>query len=230
LDSFTQYCDLNRQYDPVPGPNTTNGLPNGTVVPAYKGPSISTFLPPFGKLDLLAYMNTYWINQGAPNADFWAHEFSKHGTCFSTFDVPCYGPMHQNHTDVIDFFETAILYYRRLPTWGWLAGAGIRPSNSTTYSIADIQRTLAKNYGATPYVGCSGPRYNETAAGKGSKDNGRTIMSEVWYYFHVYGKPQMGTALPTNATSSSTSCARAAGAIKYPTRSNGSAKAPTIMM
>ncbi|KAK3077681.1 hypothetical protein LTS18_009590, partial [Coniosporium uncinatum] len=26
--SYTQYCDLNRQYDPVPSPNTTNGLPN----------------------------------------------------------------------------------------------------------------------------------------------------------------------------------------------------------
>jgi ribonuclease T2 len=28
--SYTQYCDLNRQYDPTPSPNTTNALPNGT--------------------------------------------------------------------------------------------------------------------------------------------------------------------------------------------------------
>ena len=28
--SYTQYCDLNRQYDPTPSPNTTNSLPNGT--------------------------------------------------------------------------------------------------------------------------------------------------------------------------------------------------------
>lgn len=27
--SYTQYCDLNRQYDPNPSPNTTNGLANG---------------------------------------------------------------------------------------------------------------------------------------------------------------------------------------------------------
>jgi hypothetical protein len=46
-----------RQYDPVPSPNTTTGKPDGTPVPAYKGPSISTFLAPFGKFDLLAYMN-----------------------------------------------------------------------------------------------------------------------------------------------------------------------------
>lgn len=46
-----------RQYDPAPSPNTTTGTPRGTPVPPYKGPSISTFLKPFGKLDLLAYMN-----------------------------------------------------------------------------------------------------------------------------------------------------------------------------
>jgi ribonuclease T2 len=55
--SYTQYCDLNRQYDPSPSPNTTTGTPSGTPVPPYTGPSISTFLTPFGKLDLLAFMN-----------------------------------------------------------------------------------------------------------------------------------------------------------------------------
>lgn len=69
--SYTQYCDLSRQYDPYPSPNTTNGLRNGTAVPPYKGAPIGTFLPPFGKYDLLAYMNKYWIAQGQANDDFW---------------------------------------------------------------------------------------------------------------------------------------------------------------
>ena len=63
--SFTQYCDLNRQYDPSPSPKTTNGLPNGTVVPPYTGPNIGTFLEPFGKYDLLAYMNKCVAPQSA---------------------------------------------------------------------------------------------------------------------------------------------------------------------
>jgi ribonuclease T2 len=130
-------------------------------------------------------MKKYWINQGASNEDFWGHEFSKHGTCFSTFDVPCYGPEYVQHEEVVQFFETAILYYRRLPTFGWLNAAGITPSNTTTYSIGQFQNALTKGYGALPYIGCSGPRYNETAAGKGSTDNGRTQISETWYYFHV---------------------------------------------
>jgi ribonuclease T2 len=50
-----------RQYDPVPSPNTTNGKPDGTPVPKWTGPSVSTFIAPFGKFDLLAYMNKYVV-------------------------------------------------------------------------------------------------------------------------------------------------------------------------
>lgn len=76
--SYTQYCDLNRQYDPIPSPNTTTGLPNGTVVPPYNGPHIGTFLEPFGKHDLLEYMNTYWIaqNQGIYHHSYWLQSLS----------------------------------------------------------------------------------------------------------------------------------------------------------
>jgi len=83
---------------------------------------------------------------------------------------------------IIDFLETAVLYYRQLPTWDWLAMSGITPSNTTQYSLDKMQGSLARRYGAVPYLGCGGPRYNETTAGKGSLDNGRTQLSEVWYY------------------------------------------------
>jgi len=185
--SYTQYCDLKRQYDPVAAPNTTNGLPNGTVVPNYNGPTIDTFLKPFGRYDLIDWMNTYSINQGAPNTDLWAHDFSKHATCYSTFDIPCYGPNYVEHEDVVDFFETAIKYYKRYPTWEWLNEAKIVPSNQTTYTLADIEKALTKKSGAKPYIGCSGPRYNTTEAGQGKNDTGRTVVSEVWYYNHVSG-------------------------------------------
>ncbi|KAK5086502.1 hypothetical protein LTS08_004189 [Lithohypha guttulata] len=213
--SYTQYCDLRRQYDPVPSPNTTNGLPNGTVVPPYRGAPVSTFLEAFQRYDLLDYMNTYWVNQRASNNEFWAHEFSKHATCFSTFQLPCYGPRYQNHSDVIDYFETTIEYYRRFPTWGWLAQNNIRPSNTTQVTLSDVQGTLARASGATPYVGCSGPRYNETDAGRGGNDTGRTVISEAWYYMHVFGRPQEGVAIPVNATGSSSNCARARNALWY---------------
>jgi ribonuclease T2 len=162
----------------------------------------------------------YWINQGAPNDDFWGHEFSKHATCFSTFDVPCYGPSYVNHSEIVDFYQTAILYYSRLPTWGWLSAANIRPSNTTSYTLSDMQNALVKGYGALPYLGCTGPRYNTTVSG--SMDNGYTVLDEVWYTFHAYGRPQNGVWVPVNATGSVTSCATTKGAIKYPQRSTGS--------
>ena len=233
-----------RQYDPVPSPNTTNGLSNGTVVAPYKGPNIGTFLEPFGKFDLLAYMNKFfapasrrivpltdlrshrfWIAQGQPNPDFWGHEFSKHATCFSTFDLPCYGPEYRQHEDVVDFFDTAVMYYMNLPTYGWLSAKNIRPSNTTAYSLSDMQFALSTGFGAVPYIGCSGPRYNETKVGNGTRDSGRTYLSEVWYYYHVYGRVQRGQGLPVNASingGSISSCATTPGAIRYPLRSNGS--------
>ena len=213
--SYTQYCDLRRQYDPAPSPNTTNGLPNGTVVPRYTGPPVSTFIEAFQRYDLLDWMNTYWINQGAPNADFWGHEFSKHATCYSTFQLPCYGPDYQEHEDVIDFFETAIMYYHRFPTWTWLSQASITPSNTTQYTLSAVQGALTKSSGAIPYVGCSGPRYNETTAGKGSNDTGRTVISETWYYMYANGRPQDGNTVRVNATSPTSSCAKAANVLWY---------------
>jgi ribonuclease T2 len=116
------------------------------------------------------------------------------------------------------------MYNSRLNTFKWLADHAIVPSNSTTYTLADFEEALSAEYGATPYVGCSGARYNETAAGKGSLDNGRTQVSEMWYYFHVNGRPQEGNSVALERTGSS-SCAKAEGAIHYYERANGSVRA-----
>lgn len=227
--SYTQYCDLTRQYDPIPSPNTTTGLPNGTAVLPYTGPNIGTFLEPFGKHDLLSYMNTYWIAQNQDNPGFWGHEFSKHATCFSTFNVPCYGPQYREHEEVVDFFETTIKYYQRFPTFTWLAAAGITPSNSTTYSYADILKPLREQTKAVPFLGCTGPRFNTTPQGSNSTDTGFTVLSEVWYYEHVYGRPQEMNVVPVNASASYlTNCAKSVGAIRYPERTNGSEKVPSV--
>jgi ribonuclease T2 len=139
--------------------------------------------------------------------------------------VPCYGPQYRQHEDVIDFFETAVTYYQQLPTYRWLAARDIRPSNSTTYSLADLQTALTVGFGALPYIGCSGPHYNTTAAGQGSLDNGYTYVSEVWYYHHVFGRVQRGKGVPVSTAingGSVSSCAKTSGALHYPLRTLGS--------
>lgn len=117
------------------------------------------------------------------------------------------------------------MYYNRFPTWSWLAQANIRPSNTTKVSLSDVQGQLTKMHGAVPYIGCTGPRYNATDAGAGSNDTGRTIINEVWYYMNVFGRPQEGISIPVNATGSSSSCAKASGALLYPVQANGSVRA-----
>lgn len=93
--TWTQYCDLDRQWDPEPWPNTTTGTPNGTFVPPYEGPEIGTFLEPFGAYDLLEYMRLHFVGHTSPSWVLWAHEFAKHATCFSTFDLPCKSTQHR---------------------------------------------------------------------------------------------------------------------------------------
>lgn len=122
---------------------------------------------------------------------------------------------------MLDYFETTVMYHKELPTWSWLTAHGITPSNSTTYTLYDIESALTQEYSATPFVGCSGPRFNETKAGEGSMDNGRTEFGEVWYYFHVNGRPQDGNKVPVFQTGEST-CATSKGAVHYYERSQAS--------
>ncbi|KAI5121169.1 hypothetical protein M0805_007166 [Coniferiporia weirii] len=189
--SYTQYCDLSRQYDPAPSPNTTNGLPNGTAVPAYIGPGVDTFVLEFGRIELLDYMNKYWVSQGSPNNEFWAHEFSKHATCTSTFDTACYED-YKEHEDVVNFFESVVRAFQMFPTFNILAAAGIVPSNTTTYTLAQVQNAVKAQTGATPFVGCGG--------------NG-TILNEMWHFSHVLGTEQYGRFKSIDSTTASTCAA-----------------------
>ena len=169
-------------------------------------------------------VNKYWINQGAPNKDFWAHEvgfvrlpvkymltpspsqFSKHATCTSTFDVACF-PNYKKHEDVINFFDAVIRAFSKFPTFQFLATyvtacfttvllllidmfrAGITPSNTTTYTLAQLQNAVKAQTGAIPYFGCSGSQHN--------------ILDEVWHFNHVLGTEQYGHFKPIDSTTKS---------------------------
>lgn len=74
-------------------------------------------------------------------------------------------------------------------------------------------------------MGCGGPKFNETRAGRGSLDNGRTELNEIWYYYHVRGTPQRADGVKLDAGTAGgrlTTCAKAEGAVKYYERTRGS--------
>lgn len=146
---------------------------------------------------------------------------------------PKKGPQAPPHADLFDFLDTAVAWHRPLQTYRWLARAGIRPSNATARSLAHLQRALAAGFGRVPYLGCVGPRYNETIAGAGSRDAGRTRLAEVWYHFHARGRPQAAAAADPRVhkrlaareaarDGAVSNCARAAGAVWYHERTSGS--------
>ncbi|KAL8276342.1 hypothetical protein RQP46_011267 [Phenoliferia psychrophenolica] len=188
--SYTQYCDLSRQYDPSPSPNTTNGLANGTVVPAWKGETMTDLLKRFGRRDLLSYISGFWVGRGSSSDSLWAHEFSKHATCTSTFDVACYADYAQG-MEVVDYFQASIRAFKNYPSFSILAAAGVVPSNTTTYTLAALQSAFVSQTGAVPYFGCQGPAGN------------KTILGEIWVHAHVLGTPQYGQYKAINTTARS---------------------------
>lgn len=131
--------------------------------------SVYDVLKAHGEIELVAYMNNFWLNDNGTNDAFWTHEFNKHGTCMSTLRPSCYA----NYTEgqnVVDFVKMTLRQYHELPTFTWLADAGIVPSYSTTYKAEDIQAALNKAYGYEVFVGCTGD-----------------VFDEVWYYHHAQG-------------------------------------------
>ncbi|KAG6911613.1 hypothetical protein DXG01_011916 [Tephrocybe rancida] len=133
--SYEQYCDLSRQYDPIPSPAK---FPDGTAIPAWKGPGVDTWIKDFGREDLLTYSEL----------------FAKHATCTSTFDVKCYGNSYRKNQELINYYDAAIRADKLYPTYNILSASGIVPSNKTSYTLQQISTAISTQIGVTPYIGC----------------------------------------------------------------------------
>ena len=113
----------------------------------------------------------------------WGHEWAKHGTCVPTLTPDCY----QNYRagqEAVDYFNRAVAVFKTLPTYEWLAAAGIVPSDSESYSSDAIREALRTKHGVSATIGCKGG-----------------VLDSVWYYFHVDGSLKAGdfvAAEPTN--------------------------------
>ncbi|KAK4955562.1 Ribonuclease T2 precursor (RNase T2) [Elasticomyces elasticus] len=189
----TQFWDVS----PATGPNnswTIHGLwpdnCDGTYEqycdPAREYTNLTQILQSYGRQDLVDYSLTYWASNSGPAETFWEHEFGKHGTCMSTFDTQCY-PNYTPGAEVVDFFNRTISLFKDLPSYDWLAAAGIVPSTTVQYTLAQFENALAPHHGGNkPYVGCSGGQ-----------------VDELWYYYYVQGSLQEGNYVPTAYGSSS---------------------------
>jgi ribonuclease T2 len=114
----------------------------------------------------------------------------------STLVPTCYSH-YEPHLELIHYYVTSYKLYRRLPTFHFLQGCNIVPTNATTYTLIDLEKCLSNATGFIPHIGCSTSGY----------------LNEVWYYFHLRGRVRNGVFEGTNSTFKST-CPTSG--IKYP--------------
>lgn len=160
--------------------------------------SVSSVLKEAGETELVDYMEKYWLNNNGNNDKLYTHEFNKHGTCMTTIASKCYPEDAPANANVVDFAKLVVKTYQGLPTYKWLADAGITPSSSKTYKASDVEAALEKGFGKKVYIGCKGGKFNE-----------------VWYFHKVKGSLLEDDLVKVDAVSSST----CSGNIKYPPRS-----------
>lgn len=130
----------------------------------------------FGRQDLYDTMQKYWVNNAKLNVpggslpELWTHEFNKHGTCFNTIQPLCFEGPYKRFENAIAFYQKVIEVWQTLPTYTFLAQAGIKPSSSKQYALSDVQAALKKAHGHEVYVGCRSG-----------------AIDEIWYYHNVKG-------------------------------------------
>ncbi|KAI1769840.1 ribonuclease M [Hypoxylon cercidicola] len=212
----TQFWDT----DPAVGPDDSwtihglwpdhcDGTYDATCDSSRAYTNISAILKAFGNDDLLSYMETYWLPNDSTGEEFWEHEFGKHGTCVSTLEPRCFTD-YQATEEVSYYFNTTVSLFKTLPTYKFLADAGITPSSSKTYKLADIQAALSKNHnGQSVHIGCSGG-----------------AIEQVYYYFNVYGSVANGQFVPTTPDNDEDGGCPSTG-VKYLPKNGGGGSTPT---
>ncbi|KZT57145.1 ribonuclease T2 [Calocera cornea HHB12733] len=154
---------------------------------AYSAQQISSVLANSGTdgQSLVDFMNQVWLSNDDSPSEFWAHEWKTHGVRVSTLDPSCFND-YQPAQEVPLFFETVVNLFRQLDTYRMLATAGITPSNSKTYALADLQNAVEQGSGYVPDFVCKGSQ-----------------LSQVEYYLRAQGPVQDGNFVQSHPTRNS---------------------------
>ncbi|ELR10384.1 hypothetical protein GMDG_00797 [Pseudogymnoascus destructans 20631-21] len=137
--------------------------------------NITAILNSFGKTDLLTYMDTSWKDYQGNDESLWGA---------------------RPQTEVVDYFEKAVELNKGLNSYKILADAGITPSATATYTLAQIQAALKAAHGFIPTLGCKSG-----------------ALEEIWYHYNVLGSVQTGKFVPTEPDGTKSTCP--ATGVKY---------------
>ncbi|KAF8167381.1 ribonuclease T2 [Crassisporium funariophilum] len=160
---------------------------------------ITNILSSNGAASTLSFMQTHWVDINGQNEQFWAHEWSTHGTCMSTLETSCLPSGSARGTDAVAFFQTVVKLFQTLPTYTFLSAAGITPSTTQTFTLSQLNAALKAGSGFTPALECTG-----------------TTLNAIQWYFHLKGSVVDGVFVPINNPQAG-NCP--ASGIKYPPKS-----------
>lgn len=162
---------------------------NVSGIPEHTGEKIEAVMQKYDPA-LFAYYQKYFKDLDGDTTDFLAHEYNKHGTCFTTMRPKCQPTLpwiSQEDFAVLNYFRQIAHKFQKRPAYNYLAAAGILPSATQNYTLAEIQSTLKQAHGATPYVGC----------------NKKGEISEFWFFWHTRGTVNFGQYAPVESTTKS---------------------------
>ncbi|KAK2038589.1 ribonuclease T2 family protein [Colletotrichum somersetense] len=164
--------------------------------------NISDILKQYDQGDLLASMERYWVPAYGSHDHFWAHEYNKHASCINTLSASCYADAYTPGVEVVDFFTRAFSLFRQLDTYTALERAGITPSHSKRYPLADVTRALEALSGGRVVLRCQG--------------RGRDVLHEAWYSYFLQGSLQTGQFVPADSLGSHGDANNCASEVRYP--------------
>lgn len=159
-------------------------------IPEYTGAQIEAVMQKYDPA-LYAYYGVYFKDLNGNSSDFLEHEYNKHGTCYTTMRPQCQPKLpwiSQADFAVLNYFRQIAHKFQERPTYDFLAAAGIVPSSTKNYTLAQVQETLKQAHGATPFVGC----------------NKKGEMNEFWFFWGTFGSVNFGLYEPTESTTKST--------------------------
>ncbi|GJN80464.1 ribonuclease T2-like [Purpureocillium lilacinum] len=165
--------------------------------------NISDILTANGAGATLDYMQKFWKDYKGDDETFWEHEWGKHGTCISTLAPSCYDG-YKPTEEAAAYFSRTVELFKSLPTYQWLADAGITPSGSKTYALDKIQSVLQAKHGAKVTLGCKGK-----------------VLNEVWYHYNVQGSLQSGKFVAAEPDGAKGKCP---SKVQYKVKSNSTSQ------
>jgi len=108
--------------------------------------SYEEIAPIMSDVERIWYDTVHDVSNGT---EFWAHEWSKHGTCAMIGDPSCC-------SNEYNYFSTCISLHDQMQETKWLANAGIYPADpwDTTYKTTDFVAAIQQGLGQEPLIKC----------------------------------------------------------------------------